>query len=69
MIDLTEARDRIGDGVLYLSGHTNAEQGYITSVNDRYIFVRFGNQAHGVACHPDSLRWLARDPSQEGASR
>jgi hypothetical protein len=57
-IDLTEACQRIGHAVLYLSGHTPAEQGYITSVNDKYVFVRFGASAHGVACHPDSLRWL-----------
>jgi len=62
VIALSEARERIGDAVLYRNGYGMDEQGYITSVNDRYVFVRFGSAAHGVACHPDSLRWLADRP-------
>ena len=68
MIDLQEGRQRIGDTVLYRNGYAADEQGYITSVNDRYVFVRFGAGAHGVACHPDSLRWLAHRAVNGGST-
>lgn len=58
-VTITEARERIGDAVIY----GDAEQGYVTSVNDRYVFVRFGAAAHGVACRPDDLLWMAIRPS------
>lgn len=72
-VTLAEARERVGDAVIY-GGHCEGlpvpEQGYITSVNDSYVFVRFGGAAHGVACRPDDLLWLSsrrRNPSPEGA--
>jgi hypothetical protein len=40
---LDEAREHIGHGVLYQpSGGFAAEQGVITSVNNRWVFVRYG---------------------------
>ena len=58
-VTIAEAKDRVGDAVIY-GGGPSAEQGYITSVNDSYVFVRFGSAAHGIACRPDDLLWLAR---------
>jgi hypothetical protein len=45
---LDEARNRIGQLVVYRAPHLTSadqgDQGVITSVNDRYVFVRYGSQ-------------------------
>lgn len=59
---LDEAREHIGDAVVY---HPYApdldpvEQGVITSVNDRYVFVRYGSQVMSAATAPELLTPLA----------
>ncbi len=54
-----EASGYIGRGVVY-QPHADApiEQGYITSVNDTYVFVRYGSDANAKATRPEDLRWL-----------
>jgi hypothetical protein len=56
---LDEGRRNIGSKVIYLSGHTPAEEGVITGVNDRYVFVRYGSQVTSAATPPSQLRLLA----------
>lgn len=38
------------------------EEGTITSVNETYVFVRFGNHPNGIACAPERLRYSLRLP-------
>lgn len=45
------------------------QQGIVTSVNEHYVFARFGSGSTSVACSPGSLTFLdgtrpdlARDP-------
>lgn len=52
--------------VVYRARHPNAtpEDGVITSVGMRMIFVRFTGQhpdAHGKPCHPDHLEIVTLD--------
>ena len=35
--------------------HKDSERGVITSMNDTFIFVRFGNEIQSKACYPESL--------------
>ncbi len=48
----------VGCGVVYQS-HPNArfEDGVISSINDRYVFVRFWGDLLSKACRPEDLRW------------
>lgn len=32
------------------------DYGTITSVNDKYVFVRFGATPNGIACRPEDLK-------------
>ena len=48
---LDEARDLIGQRVVY----DGTEHGRITSVNARFVFVRFGQDQHSKAVDPDDL--------------
>lgn len=56
---LEEARDRIGDKVIYRAPHvwrTDAgEEGVITSVNSAYVFVRYGESVAAVATPANCL--------------
>ena len=36
--------------------HPCVEKGLVTSVNETYVFVRFGGDAHSKACDPRDLR-------------
>jgi hypothetical protein len=56
---LDEARDHIGEGVIYRAGSVVAEDGVITSVNDHYVFVRYRVLGDGVATAPGDLTLLA----------
>jgi hypothetical protein len=60
---LDEARQHIGDGVVYRSGDGAAEDGVITSVSDRYVFVRYACPCHGgsKATSSAALTLLAED--------
>lgn len=53
---LDEARNAIGLKVLYRSGHTDREEGVINSVNDTFVFVRYGSQAGSQATRPVDLQ-------------
>jgi hypothetical protein len=63
-MDLETAREHVGDAVVYLDPYYgpspgNPEQGTITSVGDRYVFVRYGSDFGSKATDPDSLELLA----------
>lgn len=59
VITLSEARDRIGSKVVYRAPHVKktekGEEGVITPVNDRHVFVRYGPDTHAKATHPALL--------------
>lgn len=62
---LEECRARIGLAVIYRDLRLyededqwtpqDAEYGTITSVNDTYAFIRFGNDQSSKACRPEDL--------------
>ncbi len=58
---LNEARRHVGHGVVYRTAHGPTEQGVITSVNDAYVFVRYGTDAGSQATRPEQLELLARE--------
>jgi hypothetical protein len=60
---LEEARNNIGKFVIYtpFSDFTKGEihrlqYGFITSVNDRYVFVRYGDGDTSAATDPNDLK-------------
>jgi len=59
MMTIEQARGNIGNGVVYRSGTPRAEDGVITSVNARFVFVRYGTQATSQATYPADLELLA----------
>ncbi len=62
---LEEARRHIGHGVVYQRpGRRVWEQGVITSVNDTYVFVRYGSQTGSAATYPQDLELLARSSGE-----
>ena len=56
---LEEARDHIGHGVLYSPCGGPVEEGVITSVNEHYVFVRFGADKASKATRAADLILLA----------
>ena len=51
-----------GDSVLYVPAHAqhdlshkDCEPGIVSSVNDRYVHVKFNNGLIPLACHQDQL--------------
>lgn len=56
MLTLAEARELVGHPVRYRPSHGKAEEGVISSVNDRHVFVRFGVAVIGQACRPEDLQ-------------
>lgn len=56
---LEQARENIGNNVTYhpFVGRKakDCEYGVITSVNDRYVFVRYGSDRHSKATNPSDL--------------
>jgi hypothetical protein len=62
---LEQARGHIGDGVVYRAGrrygdgYGPTEDGVITSVNDRYVFVRYAGDQNSKATAPELLILLA----------
>ena len=34
------------------------EEGVITSINEQFVFVRYGNQSHSKATYRSDLEWL-----------
>lgn len=60
---LDEARDHIGSGVLYRPAWGPTEDGVITGVSERMVFVRYASQhpgAAGQATYPGDLELLVR---------
>ena len=53
---LDEAREHVGGKVVYQPGLGPCEEGVITSVSERYVFVRYGSDVGAKATRPD---WLA----------
>ena len=56
---IDEARGHIGEGVVYVPGHGEREDGQITSVSDRFVFVRYTGSMHSKATDPADLEPLA----------
>lgn len=56
---LDEARQHEGHGVVYQPAHGDAEEGTITSVSDRFVFVRYGSRRTSAATEPAALTLLA----------
>lgn len=51
---LDEARSRTGDAVTYRAPGVT-DYGVITSVNNRFVFVRYGADKHSKATSPTAL--------------
>jgi hypothetical protein len=56
---LTEARERIGEEVIYRAHGAIAEDGTISSVGERFVFVRYAGDRHSKATDPAALTLLA----------
>lgn len=58
---LEEAKNNIGAVVKYIPfegcDSSQIEYGEITSVNDKYVFVRYGRKIHGEATRPEDLKF------------
>lgn len=54
---LAEAKHNIGRRVVYCpeNPHIPREFGVISSVNDRYVFVRYDKSGHSAATAPEDL--------------
>lgn len=48
--------DKIDRAVIFRYLHGEEVHGVVTSVNDRYVFVRFGDRKHAESCDPRRLR-------------
>jgi hypothetical protein len=35
--------------------HPDCEDGIVSTTNDKFVFVRYGGRAHGIATDPDDL--------------
>lgn len=55
---ILEAEHNIGSWVEHRKGII--EQGVITSVSEKYIFVRFNNDHHNKAVKPEDLEFYER---------
>jgi hypothetical protein len=59
MIDPTP--DDIGRKVIYTPAGDypgkRSEEGVISSLNEKYVFVRFGSNVAGIACNRNNLTW------------
>ena len=63
---LDEAREHIGDGVVYRPNggqYPTAEDGTITSVNERWVFVRYAGDSGSKATAPADLSLLFQGSS------
>lgn len=56
---LDEARAHVGSGVVYEMRDGRNEDGVITSVNDRYVFVLYRGDRGSKATEVEHLRFLA----------
>ena len=61
-MNIYEAERRIGQKVVYRAPQSGrVEEGVITSVNDLFVFVRYGSDFGSKATDPESLALLAGD--------
>ena len=51
----TTADFAVGDGVVYAPAHGVREDGVVTGVDDRYVFVRYAGDEHSKATRPELL--------------
>lgn len=58
---LDEARKHVGRRVLYFNGVSH-EEGTITSVNDAFVFVRYGSDVGGRATRAEDLDLVRQKP-------
>jgi hypothetical protein len=65
---LDEARQHIGAGVVHDPGHGPKEDGVISSVGERYVFVRYKGDFFGKATDPARLTLLATPPPSTNTS-
>jgi hypothetical protein len=62
-VTLDEAREHVGAKVLYCEpGSAPSEEGVITSVNEHYVFVRYGADYGSKATHAHRLDLLTSTP-------
>ena len=61
MIDIKNLTEEdIKRTVIYTDGTGEIEQGYITSYNDKFIFVDYGkNCGRGIATRPEDLKFIS----------
>lgn len=56
MITLEQAKANIGNRVTYTcAGSQDKEYGVITSVNSKFVFVRYGSDINSKATSPEDL--------------
>lgn len=56
---LEDAREHIGDGVVYTPAHGAREDGVITGVSSVYVFVHYAGDRGSKATYPEDLTLLA----------
>mgnify|MGYP003416820137 CR=1 FL=1 len=61
---LDEAHEMVGQKVVYWPTTGRVEEGVITSVTPRYVFVRYGNDVGSKATAAEALEPLARSPQR-----
>jgi hypothetical protein len=57
-VTLDEALGHVDHGVVYAPAHGKREDGVITSVGTRYVYVRYAGDAHSKATEPGDLELL-----------
>ena len=68
---IAEARAHVGHGVVYHPAGCDCpggQEGTITSVNDRWVFVRYGSSRQSAATDPADLTLLAADLTERRRS-
>jgi hypothetical protein len=60
---LGETREHLGEGVVYRTAYSKTEDGVITSVGGRWVFVRYSGDQRSKATDPGMLRLLATGAS------
>ena len=64
---IEEAIAHVGDGVVYAPAYGDREDGVITSVSDRFVFVRYGSRTTSAATEPAALSLL--ETTETGETR
>ncbi len=64
-------KEDIGRGVVYRPSYGDPEDGVITSIGWKFVFVRYASQppgANGQATSAGDLEWLTGEDRPEGGS-